>query len=161
MLSTLGFSQKKFDTMTFGEKILSGKVRPSDDDTTFAVLDSLLSKNRKNKDFYFKVANKIQQHADGSLGEFFSGIASKYYFDFNSEFISNSEIMTSEDIKNWLNQAAFDIIETEQATKKLPKIKERLDNLIINCKCDDNKKALINKFNIDLYKKIKLGLENP
>ena len=161
LISFSAFSQQDIDTKSIGRKILKGTVKPSDNDSTFRVLDSLFCNNPAEKDFYFKVANKIQNMSDGALGEFFSGIASKYYLDYNMEFIRNSSKLTAVEIEGWLNQACYDIAATEQSIDSLPKIKKRLDNLVTNCSCSDNQKNLIKKYNNFIYSCVDNGIRNP
>jgi|GEM_PF-6214821 len=161
LIGFLASGQTSFDTKSFGQKILDGKDKPSDDDKTFRLLDSLFCKNPADKDFYFKVANKIQQMSDGALSEYFDVIASKYYLHYNSEFVDRSKTMTKKDLDKWLSFAAVDIAQTEQSTSALPKIKKRLDDLVTNCKCDASKKELIKSLNSTLYKKIEFNLKNP
>lgn len=155
------FSQTNNDTKSFGQKILNGSAKPCDDKITFQTLDSLFCKNPIDKDFYFKVANKIQNLSDGALSEFFSGIASKYYLQYNLEFIKNSEKVTSEEIKGWLSQADYDIAATKQRVDSLPMIKKQLSELITNCNCSDKHKKLIVKYNKSLYSIIEEGIRNP
>jgi len=159
--SLFGFGQATFDIKSFGQKILDGKTKPSDDIKTFQLLDSLFCKNPADKDFYFKVANKIQQISDGALSEAFSEYASKYYLQYNSEFTDRSKTMSKPDLKKWLDFAAFDIATKEQNINSLPKIKKQLDALVIACKCDASKKESIKNLNLTLYKKIEYNLKNP
>ena len=150
------FSQLPFNTKAYGEKILKGYVKYEEDDelNLFNALDSLFCKNKNTKEFYFKVANKIQQFTDGALSEYFAGIASKYYLSYNSEFIANTNKMTNADLRNWLNLISWNIAASEPDCKDLPKIKKRLDALIINCKCDETKKGIIKNCNEIIYKRI-------
>jgi hypothetical protein len=128
----LSHGQVSFETKSFGQKILDGKAKPSDDIKTFRLLDSLFCKNPLDKDFYFKVANKIQRVSDGALSEYFDGIASKYYLQYNSEFIDRLKTITKKDLSNWLGSAAIDIAQNEQSPSALPKIKKQLDELVAN-----------------------------
>jgi hypothetical protein len=154
--SQIVLSQIHFNTKAYGEKVLKGYVKYEEDEelNLFNALDSLFCKNKNTKEFYFKVANKIQQFTDGALSEYFAGIASKYYLSYNSEFIANTNKMTSDDLKNWLNLISWDIAVSEPDSKDLPKIKKRLDALIINCKCDETKKRIIKNCNEIIYKRI-------
>lgn len=161
LLNLFGFGQTTVDTKSYGQKILDGKVQPSDDIKTFRLLDSLFCKNPADKDFYFKVANRIQQLSDGALSEYFSGVASKYYLQYNSEFADRSKVLSKKDLDKWLDFAAFDIAANEQNTNSLPKIKKQLDTLVTTCKCVASKKETIKNLNSTLYKKIEFNLKNP
>lgn len=96
--------------------------------------------------------------SDGALGEFFSGIASKYYLYYNMEFIRNSSKLTAVEIEGWFNQACYDIATTEQNIDSLPKNKKRLDNLVTNCNCSDNQNILIEKYNNFIYSCVVNGI---
>jgi hypothetical protein len=135
----------------YGQKILDGTFKPSDDDITFQVLDSLFCKNISDKNFYFNVANKIRSMSDGALGEYFSAIAGKYYQEYNMEFIKNSAKLISIEIESWLNETCYDIAANEQSRDSLPKIKNRLDALVTNCKCSDFQKIQIKNYNKIIY----------
>ena len=97
----------KMDIKSYARKILNGSVKPSDDDTTFRILDSLLCKSKADKQFYFEVANFIQRKSDGSLAEYVAMIANKYYFTCTSEFISNSMKLSPQDLASWLDYVSF------------------------------------------------------
>jgi hypothetical protein len=158
--STFLFGQKQFDTKVYGQQILDGKVKynGTNEEKMFRTLDSLFCKNKANKNFYFKVANRIQRLSDGALGEYFSGTARKYYMDNNKEFIANASKMTNKDLEEWLSHVAFDIAADEQDLKNLPKIKTLLDNLVLNC--NETEKNLIKKYNTVIYKQVEINLKD-
>lgn len=156
------FAQKKFDTKVFGQQILDGKVKydEANEEKMFRTLDSLFCKNKDSKNFYFKVANKIQRLSDGALGEYFSNTARKYYLENTNEFIVNVSKMTSKDLKEWLSHVAFDIAADEQDLKSLPKIKASLDSIVLNCNCGETTKMLISKYNLEIYKEVEINLKD-
>lgn len=158
--STFLFGQKQFDTKVYGQQILEGKVKYDgiNEEKMFRTLDSLFCKNKDNKNFYFKVANRIQRLSDGALCEKFSSIARKYYMDNNKEFIANASKMTNKDLDEWLSHVAFEIAANEQDLKNLPKIKTLLDNLVLNC--NESEKNLIKKYNIVIYKQVEINLKD-
>ncbi|MBI3520170.1 MAG: hypothetical protein HY062_12560 [Bacteroidetes bacterium] len=155
-------AQKPFNTKAYGQLILDGKVTydGSNEENMFKTLDSLFCKNTREKRFYFKVANRIQQLSDGALGEYFSGIAKKYYFEHNLEFINNIPQLSAQDLKHWLSHIAFDIAADEQDLNQLPKIKNDLDKLVVTCQCNETKQVLIQKLNNDIYKEVNNNLKN-
>jgi hypothetical protein len=163
LLHSAGVGQVKLDTKAFGQKILNGQVKYTNEneDKLMKMLDSLFCKTQADKSFYFKTTNKIFQFSDGALSELCSGTSSRYYFEHNLEFINNSLTLSVKDLDRWLEFAAFDIAADEQDIKSLPKIKKRLDNLVSSCKCDASKQALIKKYNATLYKKIEFNLKDP
>lgn len=144
--------QTPVDTKTFGQSILDGKVKPTDDIKTFRTLDSLLCKSKSDKIFYFKVANKIQQTSDGALSEYVSTVFSDYYFVQPSEFIENSKTLNKSDVYKWLDFIAFDsYADSKNGEKDLPSIKSKIK--LLEKKCSSDKIATLKKYNDYLYQK--------
>ena len=144
--------QSTVDTKTFGQNILNGKVKPTDDIKTFRTLDSLLCKNKSDKIFYFKVANKIQQTSDGALSEHVSTVFSDYYFNQCSEFMEKSKTIVKADIYKWLDFIAFDLYaDSKNGEKDLPAIKTKIK--LLEKKCSSDNIAALKRYNDYLYQK--------
>ncbi len=138
----------------YGQKILDNKVKPTDDKQTLQIIDSLLCKNNADKDFYFKVFNKIQQSSDGALSEYVSTIASEYYFNYITEFIRKSNKMSSKAIFQWLDFVAFDLYaDSKNDEKDLPSIKYKIDLLERKFPDTSADKIKCKEYNSYLYKK--------
>ena len=142
--------QTNGDTKIFGQAILDGKMQAADDIRTFRTLDSLRCKNKADKIFYFKVANKICQTSDGALSEYVSAVFSDYYFLQTSEFLANSETLNKTEIYKWLDLIAYDLYaDSKNGEKDLPSIMSKLTHL--EKKCPRDKKATLKIYNDYLY----------
>jgi hypothetical protein len=69
----------------WADGILSGKNIPSDDNLTFACLDSLSNENKEIRIYYRHVYEVIDQHADGALSEALSSFVINYFENFPQE----------------------------------------------------------------------------
>ncbi len=78
-------SSGKDSVRAWAEGILSGKNIPSDDNLTFACLDSLSDKNKEVRIYYRKVYEVIDQHADGALSEALASYVISYFEHFTQE----------------------------------------------------------------------------
>lgn len=145
----------------YGQQILDNKIKPTDDAITFRVLDSLFCKDLSSRNFYFKIANKIQHLSDGALSEYVSVIAGKFYLLHNVEFLKRTKQMTKDDIYQWLDYAAFDIAaDTQNGLKDLPGIKVKLQSLAKqNPNASAEEKALQKKYNAYLLKEIEENIK--
>jgi hypothetical protein len=75
--------------MQYASQIISGQVRPSDNEQTFAWLDSLHSNNRDTRDFAFKVYRSIVIRSDGALSEAICEYIKEYFASYPKEFLYN------------------------------------------------------------------------
>jgi hypothetical protein len=67
--SNKGNEKATIDTKAFGDKVLKGLVTVSDDELTFACMDSLTSNNAQTRSFYWEVFKVILKQSDGALSE--------------------------------------------------------------------------------------------
>jgi hypothetical protein len=54
---------------TIGQLILSDSIAPSDNYITFSCMDSITSRNKQTRDYFFPVFIKIVEKSDGALAE--------------------------------------------------------------------------------------------
>ena len=80
------------DPKEFGRMILEDKVKPSDNLATFNVMDSLLSTNVDDRQFYIKVFLNILDKADGALAEAIGLPAMNYIEKYPIEFAKLTNI---------------------------------------------------------------------
>jgi hypothetical protein len=66
------------DLRTVGQWILKDSIAPSDNYITFKCMDSLTSKQKKTRDYYFPIFIKIVDKADGALAEVVGSHALSY-----------------------------------------------------------------------------------
>lgn len=77
------------DIRAFGQGIIDGKIRPSDNDETFACIDSINNPNPLTRKFYFEVYRIIARNADGALSEVIGGYLQSYLQNFTKEALDN------------------------------------------------------------------------
>lgn len=86
-----------------------GKFAASDDDFTFAFLDSVLTNNQETKDFYLFVFNSVLSISDGALAEYISHDCRLYFEKSPCEFLGfKNDKLYSANYEEWINQVAFD-----------------------------------------------------
>jgi hypothetical protein len=69
----------------YGQLILNGDVKPTDNELTYNCLLELIAENKTDLDFYFSVYREISKNADGALSEMLCGIT-KTFFELNPDF---------------------------------------------------------------------------
>ena len=92
------------------QMILDNKIQPTDNDVTFRVMDSLLSKNVDDRKFYFKVFIKILDQADGALAEMVGTPAMKYVEIYTPEFMDLSRNISKENFNSWASFVGWEIL---------------------------------------------------
>lgn len=79
-------------SILYAEQLISGKIKPSDNEETLCWVDSLSSQNQEKRHFAFKIYKSICLRLDGAISEAFStGIfdhLTKFTFDFLEEYAS-------------------------------------------------------------------------
>lgn len=86
-----------FTSKQFGEEIISGKVEPSDNEQTFAWLDSLQSDNLSTRNFAFRVYKAMVVKSDGALSEAISGYIKDYFSSYPKEFLDNYKTLDNQE----------------------------------------------------------------
>ncbi len=69
----------------YGQLILEGKIKPSDNKNTINCLSMLLNQDKFDIEFYFNVYRKIAMCSDGALSEIIGSYA-KTFFELNPDF---------------------------------------------------------------------------
>jgi hypothetical protein len=85
-----------FETKQFAEQLLNGTAKASDNEPTFACMDSFFAKNRQTRDFYWQVFEKIAHKSDGALSEAVSVYIQKYVEAYPIEFAHRYESSSQE-----------------------------------------------------------------
>jgi hypothetical protein len=150
------FSQTMVDIKAYGQKVLDGQVKLSvEDKKVDQLLDSLFCVYPTDKDFYFKVANRILKDSDGALSEYVSTIASEFYFRRHDSFIKESKLISREDTYKWLDHVAYNLYaDSHNGMKDLSAIKTRLQEVLKQYKNPTSAdKVLAKKYSNYLYKK--------
>lgn len=124
------------DLRTVGGWILKDSIPPSDNYVTFKCMDSLTSKQKKTRDYFFPVFAKIIDKADGALAEVVGGHALSYATKYPKELSDRYKCCTS----------------TEKCCERLKKFSSYVGTEIMMA--DDDKKAY-NDFLNDMTRNFK------
>ena len=93
----------------FGELIMKDSVSPSDNYSTFRVIDSLKAKSVEDRKFYFKVFLKIMEKSDGALAEAIGSPAYDYVEKYSFDFFELSKTITNAQFELWANNVGVEI----------------------------------------------------
>jgi hypothetical protein len=70
---------------SFGRGIIEGKIHPTDNEETFACLDSIDDDQYETRQFYFEVYRAICRKSDGALGEAIPSYTQSYFIKYPDE----------------------------------------------------------------------------
>ena len=86
------------------------KFVPSDDDATFALCDSILTKNDTTRPFYFFLFQRIMRLADGALSEGITEYAQRYVLQYPEDFFKRIGSPVYKQFYNdWVSVVAFEL----------------------------------------------------
>jgi hypothetical protein len=127
----------------FAELILKDSVRPSDNFSTFRVIDSLNAKSFEDRKFYFKVFLNIMKKSDGALAEAVGTPAYDYVEKHTKEFFELSQAITKEQFDLWANNIGVEIYLSSQnnPTKEAEEYYKKLQK-----NCSPDQKNEVDKF---------------
>jgi hypothetical protein len=97
-----------FTSQRYGEDIISGKVEPSDNEQTFAWLDSLQSENPHTRNFAFRVYKAMVVKSDGALSEAICGYIKDYFSSHPKEFLDNYKTLDNQEKASTQESIAFE-----------------------------------------------------
>ncbi|MBN1970761.1 MAG: hypothetical protein JW870_15445 [Candidatus Delongbacteria bacterium] len=104
-------NQTKSDSISskeYGQLILNGDVKPTDNELTYNCLLELIAENQTDLDFYFSVYREISKNADGALSEMLCGIT-KTFFELNPDFcIEKLKSFESKEKNSFLEYIAYE-----------------------------------------------------
>jgi hypothetical protein len=101
-----------------------GKWKVADNDRTFAMLDSVMTRNAETRPFYFYLLNKVMKTADGALAEYVGVVCVRYFRQYPCELISREPDAVYEvDRKQWVNFIAFELYLPESFRKYVGELK--------------------------------------
>lgn len=93
----------------FAQLILKDSVIPSDNFSTFRVMDSLNAKSYNDRKFYFEVFLKIMKESDGALAEAVGLPAYDFVEKQTKEFFKLAQSITKAQFELWANNIAVEI----------------------------------------------------
>jgi hypothetical protein len=141
-LLTVNKSNNKdtIDTNEFANKVLMGLAKVSDDNPTFACMDSLVSNNVKTRDFYWQVFQVILKKSDGALSESVGSYLITYLQKYPKEFAKRYSKLNNERQSKCVHFAAYEYYFSEESEKKIVTIKQSCEN------CNSKEKSIMEKF---------------
>jgi hypothetical protein len=147
------------DPKEFGRMILEEKVQPSDNIATFNIMDSLLSENVDDRQFYIKVFLKILDKADGALAEAIGLPAMNYVEKYPVEFAQLATNISDDQLDSWGSYIGYEIYLSSQ-DDPISDGEVYVGKLRSNCQILDAKeKARLEKFNEIIIKSIRENVE--
>jgi hypothetical protein len=127
-------------TREFADKLLKGLAKVSDNDVTFACMDSLTSNDVKTRDFYWSVFKIILVKSDGALSEVVGSYMLAYLEKYPKEF-TNRYAQLNEDLKGQcVHFAAYEYYASGEGDKEIQALKDVCKN------CTSKEKNTIIKF---------------
>jgi hypothetical protein len=137
----------KLASRAYGEGIISGQVKPTDNDETIAWLDSLQSINPETRQFAFSVYKAMALISGGALSEIICGHLKSYLQLFPQEFLLNYTKLENEYKIRTIENIAFEFYASGTDFKK--DIDEYFKEIELRCKdCNTQKKALLEEVKI-------------
>lgn len=96
------------DIRAFGQRIIDGKIRPSDNDETFACLDSINNPNPSTRQFFFEVYRIIAKNADGALSEVIGEYLQPYLRNFTIEALDNFKKLDKKEQDKFIDYLVYE-----------------------------------------------------
>jgi hypothetical protein len=123
----------------FANWILNDSIQPSDNFSTFRVMDSLEAKTFEDREFYFKVFLKIKEKSDGALAEAIGLPALKYTENHTEELLKLTTNYPEEIFESWAYTVGLEIMlsSNENSIKEVNEFFNKLKN---NCSTENHKK---------------------
>lgn len=143
----------------FAELLLNDSIEPSDNNSTFRVMDSLDAQSYEDRRFFFKVFLKIMRKADGALAEAVGEPAMKYTEKHTVEFLEFASGINKDDFQSWANQVGAEICLSSNSNPQ----KDEEDYYIVlknNCKgCSEDQFKMLEKYH-KIVKQSIIGINN-
>jgi hypothetical protein len=136
-----------------------GQYRPTDNNTTAALLSLVTTNDNELRPFYRWCLNKTIQIQDGALAEYTGVPARQYAEKFPKEFFEYMEYDTTGDkYADWVNAILYSGFYDQDDYKKTQDIRKRMTQTMNgNCKnCSEQLKERIDKFAADCFSKDEL-----
>jgi hypothetical protein len=106
--------------------LYEGKWEASDDDHTFAMLDSVMTRNVETRPFYFYLFNRVMKIADGALAEYVGMICARYFHQYPCEFMAMQADATYDvDVSRWAEFIALELYLSESFKKYSAELKTK------------------------------------
>ena len=123
----------------FGQSILDNKVQPSDNENTFACLDSLDDDNKETRTFFFNVYRVIAKKSDGALGEVVGSYTKTYFQLFPQEAFNHYKQFDKAEQTLFINNIAYEFYASGSDYKQdIENYFSEIEKLCPNCIADEN-----------------------
>lgn len=133
----------------YGEKIIRGELKPSDDIKTFALLDSLQSDNPETRYFAFRVYKVMVVSSDGFLSEAIAGHIKTYFSSNPKEFLEHYKILDNNEKSATLESVAFEFYASGLDYKE--DLNEYFDSILSQCaECTASDKIILQEIRSSL-----------
>ncbi|MFZ4413931.1 MAG: hypothetical protein ACOYOV_12680 [Bacteroidales bacterium] len=141
----------------FVELVLSDSIFPSDNYSTFRIMDSLDAVSFEDRKYYFNVFLHIMKKADGSLAEAIGDPARAYTMNHTKEFFNFANSLKPEEFESFANYVGSEFA-VEVSAENLKKRTENYYKILkTNCKeCTLKEKRNLEKY----FRKVKQAIEN-
>jgi hypothetical protein len=133
-------SKNTIDTKEFANKLLKGLAKVSDDNPTFACMDSLTSNSIQTRDFYWDVFKIILTKSDGALSEVVGAFMIVYIQKFPNEFTKRYSKLNNVLKSKCVDFAAYEYTFSEESETELQLVTQYCKN------CKPKEKSIMNKF---------------
>jgi hypothetical protein len=133
---------QRLDIRAFGQGIIDGKIRPSDNNETFACLDSINNPNPSTRKFFFEVYRIIAKNADGALSEVIGEYLQPYLQTFTKEALDNFSTLDKTEQEIFIGNLAYEFSMSDNNFKS--EIESYFTDISKTCKdCKTYDKSLL------------------
>jgi hypothetical protein len=144
------------DIRAFGQGIIDGKIRPSDNDETFACLDSINNPNPISRQFFFEVYRIIARNTDGALSEVIGGYLKLYLQTFTKEALDNYKKLDKKEQEIFIDNLAYEFSMSDNDLKsEIDSYFTDISKTCIDCKTCGKSLQFIKKRILESAEKIK------
>lgn len=151
-------NDNKLSVLQYGEKIIKGEIKPSDNEETFALLDSLQSDNPTTRNFALRVYQVMVISSDGFLSEAISGHIKNYFSSHPKEFIDHYKKLDNPEKKATEESVAFEFYHSGLDYKK--DLYDYFENILSKCvHCTDTDKIILKEIRTSMENKIGMMVE--
>ena len=144
------------DIRAFGQGIIDGKIQPSDNNETFACLDSINNPNPTTRKFFFEVYRIIARYADGALNEVIGGYLQPYLQTFTKEALDNFKKLDKKEKEIFIDNLAYEFSMSDNDFKsEIDSYFTGISKTCKDCKTYDRSLQFIKKGIMESVKKMK------
>jgi hypothetical protein len=138
------------DLKTVGQWILKDSIDPSDNYITFKCMDSLTSKQKKTRDYYFPIFIKIVDKADGALAEVVGSHALSYTKKYPKELADRYKCCSTteeccKELEGFSSYVGTEIMMADDHKKEYNNLKNEMTKNYKDWKTNKTLKVLIDK----------------